>query len=61
MAECDDRARRCSERRIKAASFPRDKSLRAFDFDPNPKPDIDPATVNTSPPVKGSRTGSRSA
>ncbi|UOB15395.1 IS21-like element helper ATPase IstB [Streptomyces sp. HP-A2021] len=45
MAECDDRARRRSERRIKAASFPRDKSLRAFDFDANPS--IDPATVNT--------------
>ncbi|KUJ34529.1 hypothetical protein ACZ90_70985 [Streptomyces albus subsp. albus] len=43
MTECDDRARRCSERRIKAASFPRDKSLRAFDTNPN----IDPATVNT--------------
>ncbi|MEU1106593.1 IS21-like element helper ATPase IstB [Streptomyces tibetensis] len=45
LAECDDRARRRSERRIKAASFPRDKSLRAFDFDANPN--IDPATVNT--------------
>ncbi|MEV0781357.1 IS21-like element helper ATPase IstB [Streptomyces sp. NPDC050428] len=45
MAECDDRARRRSERRIKAANFPRDKSLRAFDFDANPS--IDPATVNT--------------
>jgi len=28
MSECDDRARRRSERRIKAAGFPRDKSLR---------------------------------
>ncbi|MER5532583.1 IS21-like element helper ATPase IstB [Streptomyces mirabilis] len=45
MTECDDRARRRSERRIKAASFRRDKSLRAFDFDANPS--IDPATVNT--------------
>ncbi|GAA4475869.1 ATP-binding protein [Phytohabitans houttuyneae] len=35
MAECDDRARRRSERRIKAAAFPRDKPLRAFDFDAN--------------------------
>lgn len=26
MSECDDRARRRSERRIKAAGFPRDKS-----------------------------------
>src|SRR5262249_40360792 len=45
MAECDDRARRRSERRIKAAGFPREKSLRAFDFDANPN--IDPAVVNT--------------
>lgn len=45
MAECDDRVRRRSERRIKAASFPRDKSLRAFDFDANPN--NGPATVNT--------------
>src|SRR3954465_11657054 len=28
MAECDDRARRRSERRIKAAAFPRDKTPR---------------------------------
>ncbi|GGZ59888.1 hypothetical protein GCM10010387_62070 [Streptomyces inusitatus] len=45
MTECDDRARRRSERRIKAAGFPREKSLRAFDFDANPK--IDAATVHT--------------
>lgn len=45
MAECDDRARRRSERRIKAAAFPRQKSLREFDFDANPN--IDPATVHT--------------
>jgi DNA replication protein DnaC len=36
--------RRC-ERRIKAAGFPREKSLRAFDFDANPA--IDPAVINT--------------
>ncbi len=45
MAECDDRARRRSERRIRAAAFPREKSLRAFDFDADPN--VDPATVNT--------------
>ncbi|WP_280437693.1 IS21-like element helper ATPase IstB [Nocardia carnea] len=45
IAECDDRARRRSERRIRAAGFPRDKSLRAFDFDANPN--IDAATINT--------------
>nr|WP_167347418.1 ATP-binding protein [Streptomyces aureus] len=44
MAECDDRALRRSERRIKAAGFPRDKSLRTFDFDANPN--IDPAVIN---------------
>lgn len=44
MAECDDRARRRSERRVKAANFPREKSLRAFDFDANP--DIDAAVVH---------------
>ncbi|WP_030615227.1 IS21-like element helper ATPase IstB [Streptomyces achromogenes] len=45
MTECDDRARRRSERRIKAAGFPRDESLRTFDFDANPN--IDPAVINT--------------
>ncbi|MFJ2774797.1 IS21-like element helper ATPase IstB [Streptomyces sp. NPDC087300] len=45
LAECDDRARRRSERRIKAAGFPREKSLRAFDYSANPN--IDVATINT--------------
>ncbi|MGW2206976.1 IS21-like element helper ATPase IstB [Streptomyces sp. NPDC001774] len=45
MAECDDRARRRSERRIRAAGFSRDKSLRQFDFDANPN--IDPAAIHT--------------
>jgi DNA replication protein DnaC len=45
LAECDDRARRRSERRIKAAAFSRDKSLRAFDFAANPN--IDPAVIHT--------------
>ena len=36
IAECDDRDRRRSERRIKAASFPREKWLSDFDFDANP-------------------------
>lgn len=45
LVECDDRARRRSERRIRAAGFAREKSLRAFDFDTNPN--IDPAVVNT--------------
>ncbi len=45
MAEYDDRARRRSERRIKAANFLREKSLRTFDFDANPN--IDPATIHT--------------
>jgi DNA replication protein DnaC len=45
MAECDDRARRRSERRIKAAAFPRAKSLREFDFDANPT--VDAAVIHT--------------
>ena len=45
MAECDDRARRRSDRRIKAAAFPREKSLRAFDFDANSN--VDPAVIHT--------------
>jgi DNA replication protein DnaC len=45
MAECDDRARRRSERRIKAAWFQRQKSLREFDFEANPN--IDPAMIHT--------------
>ncbi|MFI5824974.1 ATP-binding protein [Streptomyces rishiriensis] len=45
LAECDDRARRRSVRRIKAAAFPREKSIRAFDFDVNPN--VDAATINT--------------
>ena len=45
LAECDDRARRRSERRIRAATFPREKSLRTFDFEANPG--VDAATINT--------------
>ncbi|MGH3716132.1 MAG: IS21-like element helper ATPase IstB [Micromonosporaceae bacterium] len=45
IAECDDRDRRRSERRIKAAGFPRPKWLADFDFDANPN--INPATINT--------------
>jgi DNA replication protein DnaC len=45
MAECDDRARRRSERRFRAAAFPREKSLRAFDYAANPN--LDPAVINT--------------
>ena len=45
MAECEDRDRRRAERRIKAAGFPRQKSLHGFDFDANPS--IDPAVINT--------------
>ena len=44
-AECDDRARRRSEHRIKTAAFPRQKSVREFDFDTNPN--IDPAVIHT--------------
>lgn len=45
LAECDDRARRRSERRIRAAAFPREKALRTFDYAANPN--VDPAVINT--------------
>ena len=45
LSECDDRARRRSERRIKAAGFPREKSIRQFDFGANPV--IDAAAIHT--------------
>ncbi|RKS68064.1 DNA replication protein DnaC [Actinomadura pelletieri DSM 43383] len=45
MAECEDRDRRRSERRIRAARFLREKSLRDFDYDANPN--IPPAVINT--------------
>ena len=57
MAECDDRARRRSERQIKAAGFPREKSLRAFDFDANRS--IDAPSSTPSPPATGSGKGFR--
>jgi len=45
LAECDDRTRRRSVRRVKAAGFPREKWLGDFDFDANPN--INPATIHT--------------
>nr|WP_269433546.1 ATP-binding protein [Nonomuraea sp. SBT364] len=45
MAECDYRARKAADRRIKMARFPRQKSLREFDFDANPN--VDPAVIHT--------------
>ena len=45
LAECDDRDRRSSVRRVKAAGFPRDKWIGDFDFDANPN--INPATIHT--------------
>ncbi|GAA6527996.1 IS21-like element helper ATPase IstB [Intrasporangium sp. DVR] len=44
LAEVDDRDRRSSLRRVKAAGFPRDKWLGDFDFDANPA--INPATIH---------------
>jgi DNA replication protein DnaC len=43
-AECDDRARRRSARRVKAAGFPRDTWVGDVDFDANPA--VDPATIH---------------
>jgi DNA replication protein DnaC len=45
MAECEDRQRRRSERRIKAAGFPRAKYLSDFDFDANPH--VPPPVIHT--------------
>lgn len=45
LAECDDRDRRFSIRRVKTANFPRDKWLSDFDYEANPN--INPATINT--------------
>jgi DNA replication protein DnaC len=44
LAECDDRDRRRSARRIKAAGFPREKWLDDLDFEANPS--INPATIH---------------
>ncbi|WP_328980070.1 ATP-binding protein [Streptomyces canus] len=44
MSECEDRDRRRSERRIRAARFPREKSLREFDYSVNPH--VDPAVIH---------------
>ena len=55
LAECDDRTRRRSVRRVKAAGFPRDKWLADFDFDANPN--INPATIHTLAGCGWIRTG----
>lgn len=44
LSEVDDRDRRSTIRRVKAAGFPRDKWLGDFDFDANP--DVHAATIH---------------
>ena len=44
LAECDDRDRRRSARRVKGAGFPREKWLGDFDFEANPN--VNPATIH---------------
>ncbi len=44
LAECDDRDRRSSTRRVHAAGFPRNKWLGDFDFDANQN--VNPATIH---------------
>ena len=44
LAEVDDRDRRSTLRRVKAAAFPREKYLEDFDYDANPN--INPATIH---------------
>jgi DNA replication protein DnaC len=51
LAECDDRDRRRSARRVKAAGFPREKWLSDFDYAANPN--VSPAMINTSPAATG--------
>lgn len=45
LAECDDRDRRSTIRRVNGAGFPRQKWLGDFDFDANPN--VSAATVHT--------------
>jgi DNA replication protein DnaC len=45
LAECDDRDRRRTVRRVRAAGFPREKWLSDFDYDANPA--INAATIHT--------------
>lgn len=45
LGECDERDRRRSARRVKAAGFPREKWIEDFDFDANPT--LNPATIHT--------------
>jgi DNA replication protein DnaC len=45
LAECDDRTRRRSIRRVKAAGFPRGQVAGRLDFDANPN--INQATIHT--------------
>ena len=44
LAECDDRDKRRSVRRITAAGFPRAKRIEEFDFAANPS--VTPAVIN---------------
>lgn len=44
LAECDDRDRRSTIRRVNGAGFPRSKFLADFDFDANSN--INPATIH---------------
>ena len=59
LAECDDRDRRRSVRRLNAAGFPREKWLTDFDYAANPN--IAPAVIATWPPAPGSPNVSHSA
>ncbi len=54
LSECDDRNRRRSVRRVKAAGFPREKWLADFDFDANPNIT---ATIHTLASCGWIRTG----
>ena len=59
LAECDDRDRRSSIRRVKSAGFPREKWLGDFDFEANPN--ITPAIIRLFSMKRGDRLPTRSA
>jgi len=59
IAECDDRARRRAERRIRDAGFPRPKRLEEFSLTPT-RPST-PQSSGSWPPAPGSRPDTRCA
>ncbi|GAA1860389.1 hypothetical protein GCM10009796_23430 [Microbacterium koreense] len=59
LAECDDRDRRSTIRRVNGAGFPRQKWLGDFEYEQNPN--VNPATIHTLATATGSAAATRSA